>query len=310
MKESDIRNIQTLKRYQNLVDQDVRKFFSNKKNFQNINYKSWGCKKVKKIFKKKNFNYFQCVDTKTIFANPRPKPKMLENFYTDSKSSKYWFNKFFLPKLKARTNKIVKPRVDFFSNNFKKYSKKNVLDIGAGLGAFLLELKKKWPQASLFALEPSKLMAKKCRDRNIKVFENTIEKMNINKKKFDAITCFELFEHLYDPAFFLKKIYKLLSKGGVFYFTTLNGMGFDIQMLGKYSNSIYPPYHINFFNPQSIEILLKKIGFKIVFIDTPGKLDLSIVENNLHRLKGKKKIFIKYIFNNTSKKYKQDFQKY
>ena len=55
MKESDIRNIQTLKRYQNLVDQDVRKFFSNKKNFQNINYKSWGCKKVKKIFKKKKF---------------------------------------------------------------------------------------------------------------------------------------------------------------------------------------------------------------------------------------------------------------
>ena len=87
-------------------------------------------------------------------------------------------------------------------------------------------------------------------------------------------------------------------------------MGFDIQMLGKYSNSIYPPYHINFFNPKSIEILLKKIGFKILHIDTPGKLDLSIVENNQSFLKGKKKIFIKYIFKNTSKKYKQDFQKY
>ena len=58
------------------------------------------------------------------------------------------------------------------------------------------------------------------------------------KKKFDAITCFELFEHLYDPKYFLKKIYKLLNKNGIFYFTTLNGMGFDIQMLGKYSNSI------------------------------------------------------------------------
>ena len=45
--------------------------------------------------------------------------------------------------------------------------------------------------------------------------------------------------------------------------TTLNGLGFDIQMLGKNSNSIYPPYHINFFNPKSIEFLLKKIGFKI-----------------------------------------------
>ena len=100
---------------------------------------------------------------------------------------KYWFNKFFLPKLKARTNKIVKPRVDFFSNNFKKYSKKNVLDIGAGLGAFLLELKKKWPQASLFALEPSKLMAKKCRDRNIKVFEKQVAENN----KLQQMTLFD-----------------------------------------------------------------------------------------------------------------------
>ena len=91
----------------------------------------------------------------------------------------------------------------------------------------------------MFALEPSKLMAKKCRDNNIKVFENTIEKMNTAKSQFDAITCFELFEHLYDPKLFLKKIYKLLNKNGIFYFTTLNGMGFDIQMLGKYSNSIY-----------------------------------------------------------------------
>ena len=54
MKESDIRNNQTLQRYQKLVDKDVKKLFSNKKNFKNINYRSWGCKKVVKIFEKKN----------------------------------------------------------------------------------------------------------------------------------------------------------------------------------------------------------------------------------------------------------------
>ena len=53
MKESDIRDNQILQRYQKLVDKDVKDFFSSKKNFKKINYKSWGCKKVKKIFKKK-----------------------------------------------------------------------------------------------------------------------------------------------------------------------------------------------------------------------------------------------------------------
>ena len=153
-------------------------------------------------------------------------------------------------------------------------------------------------------------MADKCRSNNIEVFENTIEKMSFSKNKFDVITCFELFEHLYDPKYSLKKIYKLLKKNGIFYFTTLNGMGFDIQMLGKHSNSIYPPYHINFFNPKSIELLLKKIGFKIMSIDTPGKLDLSIVENNLSLLEGTKKFFMEYVSKKTSKQYKQQFQKY
>ena len=309
MKESDIRNNKVLKKYQNLVDRDIKKIFSNKKNLIKANYKSWGCKNVREIFKKKNFTYLQCKQTNTIFANPRPKPEALEKFYSNTKSSQYWTNKFFLPKLKARKNKIVKPQVDFFSKKFNRYKRKNILDIGAGLGLFLIELKKKWPKSNLFALEPSKSMAEKCRNNNINVYETTIEKINI-KKKFDVITCFELFEHIYDPGLFLKKIFKLLNKNGIFYFTTLNGMGFDIQMLGKNSNSIYPPYHINFFNPTSIEFLLKKVGFDIMFIDTPGKLDLSIVENNINLLEQEKKIFFKKFIQNESKKYKNKFQKY
>ena len=77
MKESDIRNTNVLKKYQKLVDKDVKKIFSNKKNLTSVNYKSWGCKSVKKIFKKKNFTYFQCNHTNTIFANPRPRPELL-----------------------------------------------------------------------------------------------------------------------------------------------------------------------------------------------------------------------------------------
>ena len=45
-------------------------------------------------------------------------------------------------------------------------------------------------------------------------------------------------------------------------------------------------------------------------IDTPGKLDLSIVENNLSLLEGTKKFFMEYVSKKTSKQYKQQFQKY
>ena len=118
MKESDIRDSNILKKYQKLVDEDVRKFFYNKKDFKDINYKSWGCKKVKKIFEKKRFKYYQCSHTKTIFANPRPKPELLEKFYSKTKSSTYWLNKFFLPKQKfstcRREKNSARRRLDFF----------------------------------------------------------------------------------------------------------------------------------------------------------------------------------------------------
>ena len=62
MKESDIRDNNLFQRYQNLVDIDARKFFYNKNNFKNINYKSWGCKEVRKIFvKKKNSPIFNVL---------------------------------------------------------------------------------------------------------------------------------------------------------------------------------------------------------------------------------------------------------
>ena len=60
--------------------------------------------------------------------------------------------------------------------------------------------------------------------------------------------------------------------------TTLNGRGFDILLLWNKSKSIAPPLHLNFFNPGSIRILLEKIGFQILEISTPGKLDWDIVE--------------------------------
>ena len=41
--------------------------------------------------------------------------------------------------------------------------------------------------------------------------------------------------------------------------------------------NISPPEHIQYFNPQSIELILNRAGFKIISLETPGKLDTQIV---------------------------------
>ena len=43
---------------------------------------------------------------------------------------------------------------------------------------------------------------------------------------------------------------------------------------------LYPPHHLNFFNPDSIQLLLQRCGFAVVEIKTPGQLDMDILKNN------------------------------
>jgi hypothetical protein len=61
----------------------------------------------------------------------------------------------------------------------------------------------------------------------------------------------------------------------------VQGEGFDIQVLWEKSQSIYPPCHINFFNPDSLSIVLRSVGLAVEELDTPGKLDWDIVERRM-----------------------------
>ena len=62
-----------------------------------------------------------------------------------------------------------------------------------------------------------------------------------------AFVSFELFEHLHSPTAFLEHLEGLMTGGDLFFFTTLSGVGVDIQALWADSKSISPPHHLNFF---------------------------------------------------------------
>ena len=175
---------------------------------------------------------------------------------------------------------MFNPRAKHLSERFPKYSEGCIADIGSGFGVFLEELKKYWPKAKIDAIEPSQEMAKIIRNKGFSVLESMVEDVKPSENGYDLITSFELFEHVHDPKDFLEKIAKLIKKGGHLYLTTLNGQGFDIQLFWEKSKSVFPPHHLNFFNPRSIKILLEKTGYELVEVSTPGELDWDIVEGS------------------------------
>lgn len=310
MKEEEIRRRETFNTYLRIVEEDIKTIFKDRSIFIHIACPACGRLDYWPQFEKFGFNYVLCQRCKTLFVNPRPSLELLIEFYKNSKSTVFWIEKFFKPVADVRREKMFRPRAEFVKDTMPKFNNSVIGDIGAGFGLFLEELAVFWPSAKMVAIEPSLDMAEICRKKGFTVIASAIEDVQGWDDKFDLITNFELFEHLFSPEEFLQKIRDLLKAGGYLYLTTLNGMGFDILLLWEKSKSIAPPQHLNFFNPSSMELLLKKSGFEIIEISTPGVLDWDIVEGMIKNEAIDLGRFYNYLANEGSDNCKKELQEW
>jgi len=278
MKEEEIRRRSVFNHYLELVAEDVKTIFADRSCFIQVDCPACGSRNYHSQFEKLGFTYVLCPECGTLFVNPRPPAQLLMDFYTQSRSASFWVRDFLQPVAEARREKIFRPRAEHVRDTFPEMSNGVIGDIGAGFGLFSEELTKFWPSARLIAIEPSAEMVENCRGKGLEVIPCAVEDVDGWDGQFDLLTSFELFEHLYHPGEFVKKVWLLLNNGGCLLLTTLNGEGFDIQVLWEKSKSITPPHHLNFLNPRSIKLLLQANKFIVEKIDTPGKLDWDIVE--------------------------------
>ena len=303
MKEKEIRPKKLFNKFLNLAKEDIKKYFKGKK----IKVKCVACKsKGKFSFNKNNFSYYSCLKCQSLYVNPRPKEEAFINYYTKSSSIRFLANSLYRKTKEARRKKIWKPKAKIILEKLKN-KKKNYtfVDIGGGYGSFAEEILKQ--KKRVVVIEPSPFMAMECKKRKLPVVEKFLENviredLPKNKKCF---TCFELVEHLHNPSKFIKNLRKLMKKEDLFIFTTLSSTGLDILTLWNNSRSVSPPHHINFFNPKSVEIFLKKNKFKTIDISTPGKIDIDILNNDKNLIKDK---FWKNFLNSASKIEKNNMQ--
>ena len=99
--------------------------------------------------------------------------------------------------------------------------------------------------------------------------------------------------------------------GGLLFFTILTISGFDLQVLWNNSKTIFPPDKINLLSIEGIEKLLKKCGFEIIELSTPGQLDVEFVRNamqNNDKLEVPR--FVSYLLNNRDENAHRSFQEF
>lgn len=194
--------------------------------------------------------------------------KNLENFY-----SKEFYRKI-KPEYINKTKKELdyweityRDRLEVF-NKYIKRKHRRILDIGCSGGYFLKYFKERGWQT--LGIELSLRAAKYTKAYGIDVINKSFEDTPfVELGKFDAINMSFVLEHLTNPHYICKKVYEILNPGGIFCVESPNDFN-PLQKILK-EKLKKPPYwvnlpeHINYFTPSTLENLLKKIGFKVVY---------------------------------------------
>jgi SAM-dependent methyltransferase len=280
MKEIDIRPKELLKQYLDLVAKDAE--LLDKNSFVKIQCIACNSVKSSSHLVKKDFYYEKCEECGTLFCNPRPTRKTLDSFYNSAISSKFWSEKFFPQVADARREKLFRPKAkkvfEFLTS--RNHFPESICDVGSGYGIFLEELRKNYPKANFYGIEPSKEMAMISRNKGIETLVAMAEDSTAWEKKFDLVISSEVIEHVFSPEDFLLSIKNLAKPGGYVLLTGLGYEGFDILTLQDRSNSIFPPHHINFMSVIGFENLFRRLGFSEIEVITPGELDVDITISN------------------------------
>lgn len=282
VKEHEIRPRELFDAFLEVAKRDIAVYFSNTKAFVDIDCPACTSSGGALSFVKHGMQYRECDRCGSLYLSPRPTRAMIDKYYRESESSKFWAERFFPETADARRAMIFKPRARTLVDLMAKVGIPNprvVADIGAGYGIFLEEVARLGAFDEVVAIEPSVELARRCVDRGFRVLERPVEDLTPHDLQASVLTSFEVLEHLFAPVEFLDAARRLLLPGGVLMFTTLTASGWDIRTLWERSKSVSPPHHINLMTTEGLSALVTRAGFEIIEVATPGQLDVDIVGN-------------------------------
>ncbi|MHB8639937.1 MAG: class I SAM-dependent methyltransferase [Candidatus Acidiferrales bacterium] len=140
-----------------------------------------------------------------------------------------------------------------------------ILDLGCGSGSFLSTLQV--PLWKLHGIEMSGPMASEAEAKTgAWVFVGDILDAPFPPQSFNVITCFHVFEHLYQPREVLAKVAEWLKPGGIFFTMMPNIDSAGALIFGSYWYALELPRHLYHFSPKSLRMLASDAGLEEVML--------------------------------------------
>ncbi len=276
LKESDIRPEKIYNEYKELLSQDAAEYFSDSSLLLKVDCPGCTSKESKAGFKKGGFNYRICDRCGSFFVSPRPKDEALRDFYRNSRAGIFLRKKLLTDTLESRSQNIFSYRVQWITGLVEEYAPlaKVFLEYGTRYPVFMKELNNTGIFSTLFSVKTECFDQEKLLPKSVSIPQ---EKRTF-KDEIDVFAAFEIVERVFSPQELFRQAFAACRKGGLFIITSATSSGFEYQVLKEYSPNIIVPDRLNILALEALVDLIKKAGFEVIEVSTPGRLDVEIVK--------------------------------
>ncbi len=192
----------------------------------------------------------ECLECGLVALKERPSTQELENEYRQVVDPLY--------------SEVKEGRYLTFRNVVKKIQKYvpsgKLLDVGCYCGYFLDVARE--ARYEVEGLELSTWAAGQARLLGLSIHSDTLSRLPFDEN-YNAVTLWDVIEHLSDPREELLEIHRLLKKDGYLFLSTIN-IG---SLVARFMGPRWPwlmDMHIFYFTPKTIACLLEQTGFRVV----------------------------------------------
>lgn len=140
-----------------------------------------------------------------------------------------------------------------------------LLDIGCNAGLFLAEAKNYFSVSGIEVGRAAAEYARKNLGLNVSQDPDALNK--IPDASLDAVTAFDVVEHVAQPRGLMEAVYAKLKPGGVFVFTVPNIGSFFARVMGGRWHALLPS-HLSYFTLPTLGYFLRTSKFELVYART------------------------------------------
>lgn len=140
------------------------------------------------------------------------------------------------------------------------YNGRRLLDVGAHVGVFVEVAQERGWDA--WGLEPSRWAVNMGRERGLNMIQGGLRDAELDSDSYDAVTMWDVVEHLLDPLAELREAARVLKPGGVLLAHTINIDSAFAQLMGKHWPWLVE-MHNYFFSPHTLGALVAKAGLRV-----------------------------------------------